>query len=352
MPNGQSNFVLPESELEYVSKTLGAGWESLRSGRIFVTGATGFFGCWMVQSLLYANKVMALGISLTLLVRDREKAMQRMPYLEDYESVFLLEGDAVNFVFPEDADFSHVIHLATTASSPTLNIEQPLVMYNTIVKGTEHVMDFCVKSGVQSMLYVSSGAVYGTQPEPCSHVPENSTAGPDPMAADAAYAEGKRTAELLCAIYGRKYAFDVKIARCFAFYGPCMYLDNQHAFGNFIADVLTGRDITIKSDGRSIRSYLYAADLSVWLWQILFRGKSCYPYNVGSENAIDLKELAETIASFSSVSNVTVLGKEGSIVSRYVPSTERGRTELGLKERIDLQEGIRRTLAFFTPLEA
>ena len=302
----------------------------------------------MVQSLLYANKVMNLNITLTLLARNKEKAIQRMPYIVQNEAISLLEGNIIDFVFPEDEEFSHIIHLATTASSPTLNIEEPLLMYDTIVKGTERVLNFCIKTGTKNLLYVSSGAVYGPQPTQCSHRRENSHSGPDPMGPDAAYAEGKRAAELLCAIYGRTYGVDVKIARCFAFYGPCMPLNSQQAFGNFIADALYGRSIIIKGNGRSIRSYLYAADLSIWLWKILFKGKRLRPYNVGSENAIDLEGLAETVASLSSSSNVTVMEKTETSFTRYVPSTERARTELALEEYVDLEEGIRKTLDFFT----
>ena len=351
MPNRHNSFILPNSELEYVTDKISVEWENLRNGRIFITGATGFFGCWIVQSLLHANKVMNLNISLMLLVRNRGKAIQRMPYLVQNDAVFLHEGDIVDFVFPEDREFSHIIHLATTTSSPTLNIEEPLLMYDTIVKGTERVLNFCIKTGTKNLLYVSSGAVYGPQPIQCSHRRENSHSGPDPMGSDAAYAEGKRAAELLCAIYSRMYGFDVKIARCFAFYGPCMPLNSQQAFGNFIADALCGHNITIKGNGRSVRSYLYAADLSIWLWKILFKGKRLRPYNVGSEKAIDLKSLAQTIASLSASSNVTVMEKSVTSFTRYVPSTERARTELALEEYIDLEEGIRRTLTFFTSSE-
>jgi UDP-glucuronate decarboxylase len=346
MPVAKHKLTLLESELEFIVETVGPGWEGIRNGHVFMTGATGFFGCWMLQSLLYAIHYMDLGTSLTLLVRDRQKAISKMPYLEGDKSITLVEGDITNFTFPKEAGFSHVVHMATTASSPTLNTEQPLQMYSTIVKGTEHILNFCAETGVEHMLYVSSGAVYGPQLESSSPIQESANTGPELMAIDAAYAEGKRAAELLCAIYGRKYAIDIKIARCFSFYGPCMALNNQHAFGNFIEDVLHGRDILIKSDGGSVRSYLYSADLSVWLWQILFQGKALYPYNVGSEHALDLKQLARLMASFSTGSKVKILGETARVVTNYVPSTERARNELGLKEYIGLEEGIRKTLAF------
>ena len=126
-----------------------------------------------------------------------------------------------------------------------------------------------------------------------------------------------------------------------------MPLDNHQAFGNFISDVLHGRNIVIKGDGRSVRSYLYIADLSVWLWKILFKGEVFHPYNVGSENALNLKDLAKLMASFSTESDVKILGDKTTHVSCYVPSTGRARTELGLREYIGLKEGICKTLAYY-----
>lgn len=153
----------------------------------------------------------------------------------------------------------------------------------------------------------------------------------------------------MCALYSRDGSLEVKIARCFAFAGPYMKLDEHFAIGNFIRDAMTVGSISVAGDGRAVRSYQYAGDLVVWLWTILLRGESLRAYNVGSEEAVNIAELAERVARALRPSNgpaidVKILGKPSSApVHRYVPSTARARQELGLSCTVTLEEMVRRT---------
>ena len=141
----------------------------------------------------------------------------------------------------------------------------------------------------KSFLFTSSGAVYGRQPENVSHIPENYVGGPDWLDANAAYAEGKRDSEQMCSLYARESGIDFVLARCFAFVGPHLPLDQHFAIGNFIADALAGRNIAVRGDGTPMRSYLYGADLAIWLWTMLLRdsaaGTNPHVFNVGSGEA-------------------------------------------------------------------
>ena len=119
--------------------------------------------------------------------------------------------------------------------------------------------------------------------------------------------------------------------------------------GNFIRDALAGGPVRIEGDGTPYRSYLYAADLAIWLWTILFRGASARPYHVGSERAVTIAELARAAtAEIHPQAGIEVAGvpRPGAPPQRYVPSTARARAELGLEEWIDLPEAIRRTAAW------
>jgi len=124
-------------------------------------------------------------------------------------------------------------------------------------------------------------------------------------------------------------------------------LDAHFAAGNFLRDAAAGNEIVIKGDGRPLRSYLYAADLAIWLWTLLLKGRAGRAYNVGSEEAVSIGELARQITTCAAAPGVAILGKPGGgAAERYVPDTGRARSELGLAQYLDLPEAIRRTLAW------
>jgi nucleoside-diphosphate-sugar epimerase len=223
-------------------------------------------------------------------------------------------------------------------------------MFDTIVEGTRRALQFSIASSAGRFLHVSSGAVYGTQPPQLSHVSECFTGGPDPLDPVNAYAEGKRSAEMLCSLAASP-RFATAIARCFAFVGPYMKLEAHFAIGNFIADRLHDRPIRVHGDGSPVRSYLYASDLMVWLWTILFQGQSCRAYNVGSEEALNIAALAREVAAALPPEvdvNIPSTATPGASVQRYVPCTARAREELGLRAEVPLREAICRTHAWFS----
>jgi dTDP-glucose 4,6-dehydratase len=181
-----------------------------------------------------------------------------------------------------------------------------------------------------------------------THVSEDYYGAPDPTDPNYAWGECKRAAELLCALYSKKYGIETKIARCFSFVGPYLQLDIHYAIGNFIRDALQGGPIRVKSNGTAHRSYLYAADLAIWLWTILVQGESCRAYNVGSEEDVTIARLASMVAEAAATKPIEVrIAKTpdpGSLPERYVPSTRRAQVNLGVRQHVDLRTAIERTL--------
>ena len=199
----------------------------------------------------------------------------------------------------------------------------------------------------RKFLLTSSGAVYGAQPGEVSHISEDVPSGPEPT--DPAFAVGhsKRIAEFLTAAYGQKYGFDATIARCFSFVGRHLPLDQHYAIGNFVGDALKGGPIEVRGDGTPRRSFLYAADLVIWLMTILAKGAPGRAYNVGSEDEVTIGDLAHRVARLAPAPvEVRVAGRPPQFPrpDRYVPSTRRAQVELGLKQLISLDDAIARTL--------
>jgi len=341
------------SDLELIRSATEGLWEEMRGQRIFITGGTGFFGCWLVESFCHVNRELRLGAEATVLTRDPERFAAKCPHLANDAAVTLLAGDVRDFDFPA-GEFRYVIHAATEASLK-LSQERPLEMLSTIVAGTERVLRFAGRCGARKFLLTSSGAVYGRQPAEMTHVPESYAGAPDPLDVASVYAEGKRASELMCALHqkmarSRGEEFEAKIARCWAFCGPHLPLDAHFAIGNFIGDVLAGRAIEIAGDGTPRRSYLYAADLAVWLWTMLFHAPALVPINVGSARDVSIRELAETIARVLAPGTETKVAKEavaGAAPARYVPSVARAEELMGLRETVGLEETIRRTAAWY-----
>ncbi len=323
-------------------------WEQMRKQRLFLTGGTGFFGSWLLSSFLHIHRALALDATVTVLTRNPASFAARAPHLANHPAITLLQGDIRSFT-PPPGSFDFVLHAATDVVAPAAEALSPQDRYNTIADGTARILDFAATHATRKFLLTSSGAVYGKQPPSLTHVPEDYTAAPEPLTASSAYGEGKRASERTCALYAQQTSIEFKIARCFAFVGPCLPLDGSFAIGNFIGNAMRGEPIQIAGDGTPLRSYLYAADLAIWLWTILFEAPPLHAFNVGSEEAISIADLARLTAGILNPQlpiHIAQQPVEGASPLRYVPSTQRAQQQLGLRQTVPLEESIRRTAAW------
>lgn len=346
---------VPSNDLERVTALLAPWFEAWRGARILVTGASGFFGSWLVETFHHANQRLGLGARMLAVAGPDDDLAQRCPHLLALEDVQFIRSEIqglrgeVRAQAPGWSDrIDAVVHAAIYVNA--LEFERrPLATLESAVLGTWETLELAREAGVRRFLFVSSGAVYGAQPATTALLDEDHAAALDPASVHAVYGEGKRVGETLCASYLRQHGLSVSIARPFAFVGPHLPIDKHFAIGNFIRDALQGGPITLLSDGTPQRSYLYAADLAVWLWKILTQGAEGRAYNVGSERALPLREVAELVASLAGPGvSVAVRGTPvpGQAPSRYIPSTQRARRELGLDETFTLEDAIRRTLSW------
>jgi nucleoside-diphosphate-sugar epimerase len=331
------------ADLDHILEHTRELWEELRGERLFITGGTGFFGCWLLESFAWANQRLGLKAKALVLSRNPQAFQKKAPHLLQYPDIAFLKGDVKTFAFPV-GEFQFAIHAAMETNTHLSN-PGALEYFDSAMLGTRRVLDFACSKTVHKLLFTSSGAVYGPQPPAIAALDETYPGAPEPSETRYSYGQGKRAAEFLCCAYSESYGIEVKIARCFAFSGPYLPLDSGFAIGNFIKDAISGKPIRINGDGTPYRSYLYSADLAIWLWTILMRGQSGRPYNVGSENALDILTLAQTVRNTACPNcDIQVASRPPSShpAQRYVPSTLRARQELGLHEWIGLEEGLRR----------
>ena len=333
-------------DLSYVLKNTGSIWQGLDGKSLFITGGTGFFGKWLLESISFAIREYSLNLQVFVLSRNPDKFKSAFPYLATDLHFTFLKGDIAMFEFP-DLDIDYLIHAATEASA-SLNHEQPLVMFDSIVKGTRNVLEFAHRRNIKRMLYVSSGAVYGVQPRHLRGFPEDYTGGPDTLDPASAYAEAKRSAELLCACYSKFSQVEIPVARCFAFTGPYLDLDAHFAIGNFIRNGINHENIIIRGDGKPMRSYMYMADLVIWLLHILIWGKSSEAYNVGSDEALTIADLAMKVAAFFPGLKVEVLNqvRPTDRNQNYVPDVSKFKKEFNLAQIINLEQAISKTIEY------
>jgi nucleoside-diphosphate-sugar epimerase len=330
-------------DLEHVLSHTEELWAPLRGERFFLTGGTGFVGTWLTESLLWANRRLALGMSAVLLTRNPDAFRRRSPDLAEDPAVTLWAGDGATFPYP-DGEFPLVVHAATERYFPP-DADHPAGTLDSDLAATRRVLELARTRGTRRLLFTSSGAVYGRQPPTLSHIPEDYPGAPLTGDTNSAYGQGKRISEFLCGTWSKVYGFDAVIGRLFAFVGPMLPLDANFAVGNFIRDAMAGGPVQIGGDGTPYRSYLYAADLAIWLWTLLLRGERGAAYNVGSAEEVTILDLARGVVKVAAPGAEIRIARQavtGAPVERYVPATNRA-AGLGLRPWISLEEGIRRT---------
>ena len=337
-----------KDEVDAVVGALRSSCKGLERYRIFLTGGTGFFGKWLLHSFAGLRDAYGLDVTMTVLSRDPERFLDASPEFAGQAGLDFVTGDVRSFTPPAGQSFDFVIHCATSASAK-LEQDDPDEMYSVITDGTRHVLDFMRQCSAKRLLFISSGAVYGSQPPTLSHVPETYEGVPL-----TAYGKGKKRSEQMC-LKAAAGCFECVIARPFAFVGPYLPLDTHFAIGNFIRDCLENRPIIIRGDGTPLRSYLYAADLIEWLWTILLRGEPARAYNVGSDDAISICDLAQLVRECAGTRNeIVVQGQkaEGVLPARYVPSIDRARKALDLSPCFSLSDAIHRTIDWYRESQA
>ena len=328
-------------------------WEVLEGQRVLVSGANGFLPAYMIETLLRLNETrFRRPVHVIGLARNAERAAARFHHYQGRRDLQLLIQDVCAPVHIEErVDF--VVHAASQAS-PKHYGKDPMgsALPNTL--GTWNLLNLAREHHSQGFLFFSSGEVYGLVDALQMPITETTFGPSDPMAARWCYAESKRAGEMLCACAARQDGVPTKIIRLFHTYGPGMRLDDGRVFADFVADVLAGRDISVRN-GAVMRTFCYLADAVRAFFTVLLRGVSGEAYNVANnECETSILDLAHLLACLLPEKHLRVIeaavpppaGYLESVIRRALPATDKLRG-LGWAPHTPLREGFARTIASF-----
>ena len=255
-----------------------------------VTGATGYIGSMLVHKLLEE------GEQVIALVRDAKKAKAMLPGKAEIIVADLTDQAAVREL---EVDCDYILHCAAVTASAEMQ-SHPVEVVQSIVNGTQNVLDLARRVQVQSMVYVSSMEVYGRLDCSDGHRATEAEAGAgevDVLAARSCYPLGKRMAENLCAAYAAEYQVPVKIARLAQTFGRGVLPKDRRVFAQFAHAAIKGEDIVLHTAGKSMGNYCAIEDALEGLLAILKKGQHGEAYNVANEdNTMTIREMAELAA--------------------------------------------------------
>ena len=305
------------------------------SERVVITGAAGFIGSHLAESLLDLG-YSVIGID-SLLTGD----VANIAHLRNREFEFI-KHDITNYIYI-DGPVHYVLHWASPAS-PIDYLELPIPTLKVGALGTHKALGLAKAKGARFVL-ASTSEVYG---DPLEH-PQRETywGNVNPIGPRGVYDEAKRFAEAMTVAYHRYHGLDAKIVRIFNTYGPRMRVRDGRAVPAFISQALRNEDVTVFGDGSQTRSFTYISDLVDGVVRLMRSGVN-EPVNIGNPQETTIGEIASTI--------IRMTGSKSRIVYRPLPEDDpkvrqpditRARTLLGWEPRVGLEEGLETTIAYF-----
>jgi nucleoside-diphosphate-sugar epimerase len=291
-------------------------------------------------------------VRVLALVRREEAARARFAHHQGRGDLeFLFQDVCEPLVWPGAIHF--MVHAASPAT-PRAFGRDPIGTFSANVFGTGRLLERAASQPVDGFLFLSSGEVYGLGNDTVIPTHEDAFGYLDPTQVRSCYGEGKRAGENLCACYAAQRGVPATMARIFHTYGPGMPLADGRVFTDFVADVLAGRDLVMRSAGTASRAFCYLADAVEAFFTILLKGAPGRAYNVGNDQAeLSVLDLAGLLAGLDPGARLGVrreAQEEGtylaSPIQRGCPDVTRLRA-LGWAPRTGPEEGFRRTIRSF-----
>ena len=343
-------------------------WEELKDKTIMITGAGGFIGFYLVASLLIRNDDYAQNTTVLAVVRSLERARAKYGALMDSDDLIFIEQDVcAPFVKCTDDDeyaeefigsgsdqvsCDYIIHAASQASAWHFE-NDPVGTIRANLVGTDNILALAKECNAKTLI-ISSLKTYGRVTSGVSSLSEETRGDVDFDLYKNCYAVGKRAAENLAACYSKQYGMDIKLVRPSYIYGAAS-LDDDRVWAQFIANVIRGENILLKSNGAPYRSFCYVSDTARAIYTVLLKGENMTPYNIADDiGNITIRDFAKEAVnafpekhltlSFANPEDEQEPVQDYSSQSPEILDSTKLKS-LGWKAEVDISSGIKRAVA-------
>lgn len=330
-------------------------WDQLANKSIFITGASGMIGSFLVDVLMQKNRSAALNLHVYALGRSEAHAKSSFgAYWE--EPLFTFISHDVNQPMTDLnlGQINYVLHLASN-THPRAYATDPIGTITANIIGTQNMLEFAVAHQAARFAFASSNEIYGENRGDVELFDEDYCGYINSNTLRAGYPESKRAGEALCQAYKHQKGLDIVVPRLTRSYGPTMRASDSKAIAQFIENGLAKQDIVLKSTGTQDYSFTYVADAVSGLLTVLIKGQNGEAYNIADPASnVTLKQLAETIAALAGTKVVFDLPDEtekaGFSKATKALLNPRKLEQLGWHAQTDIARGLRHTLQIMADL--
>jgi nucleoside-diphosphate-sugar epimerase len=346
MSTKQGQFFIDIEDLEFISRNGKSTFNKLKGQNILIIGATSFVGMWVTEAILYADIKYNLEISITLISRNKVKTIERFKSFISSGKIFPIYKSLQEVQKSELFGINQVVNLATLTDSTSGDLQ--LIDNIQMFQKFWSLLD---TNTVKNILFTSSGAAYGKNPEKLIHLKEEDAANININYKNLGYGLGKISSEYLGFQWAERDNFNFKVARLFSFSGAFLPLKSNYVIGNFINNVINNEPLLIKNPGKVYRSFLYGAELALWLWKILVEGNNTV-YNVGSDKEVTTIDLAKLISDMSCNNQKVIIMTENIQNNEsYIPNIEKIKKELSVDIKYNLSDSIIKMINWYKKYE-